>query len=71
MAQLKWGSRVIRCVRGAQLFFVIWGCRDGTPIWNTYQYEICPPTAVGGFSRVGVLVWDGWVGVEKTEYFLS
>ena len=24
---------------------VLWGCRDGTPAWNTYQQAVCAPTA--------------------------
>ena len=25
-----------------------WGCREGTPMWNNYQDDVCVPTMVGG-----------------------
>ena len=33
---------------------VLWGSRDGTPTWNTYQLDVCAPTAdVGWWWEVG------------------
>ena len=52
---------------------MLWGCRDVTPTWNTYQQVVCAP-----HCRCGL---KGWVdilieGVEKEEvgsavYYLS
>ena len=46
-----------------ELFSVIWGCKDGIPTWNTYQYEVCAPLQLVGWNGVGILVGvdgKGW-----------